>query len=368
MPSASSNDTRTGRLRRRPVLVVAGILVALLVGARLLGTASGTSSPAFVGGSHRFAPEREATIGPAQRRVLRTKAWQGGAYTTASGEVVRVLVSDSYADAYAMGQRWADFFAGLIHGSELGLLTAYVTTPSELARLCGEGSLGCYGGSQLAFIGETVDGVTSEEVARHEYGHHVAFNRINPPWLAVDWGTKRWATAVGVCPRVKAGTAYPGNEDKFYSQNPGEAFAEVYRVLNERRVGIPSSIWPIVDSTFFPDDAALAATEQDVLDPWTAPTTTSAAGAFRAGASKPYSLRLSPPLDGLFAATLTMPRGALYELKLFTGNGRTLLAQGLWSGSTEKRLTATVCGDRSLLLRVTPKGVAGAFRLRVTRD
>ena len=85
-------------------------------------------------------------------------------------------------------------------------------------------------------------------------------------------------------------------------------------------------------------------------------------------AARPYTLRLALPLDGLLAATLSMPRGALYDLKLFSGNGRTLLAQGLWSGATEKRLTATVCGDRSLLLRVTPKGAAGAFRLRITHD
>ena len=99
---------------------------------------------------------------PRAQRSLRASAWQGGTYTTSSGETVRVLVSDSYPDGYAIGQRWAEFFASLLHGQELGRLIAYVVTPAEMEDLCGPRALGCYGGGQLAFMNETVAGVTPE--------------------------------------------------------------------------------------------------------------------------------------------------------------------------------------------------------------
>ena len=96
-----------------------------------------------------------------------------------------------------------------------------------------------------------MDGVDPKMIATHEYGHHVAFNRVNPPWQAVDWGTKRWASYANVCTRTAAGSAYPGDEDGHYLQNPGEAFAETYRLLNESEAGATNFIWPIVDRSFF---------------------------------------------------------------------------------------------------------------------
>ena len=167
MRSASSKGGGTDRLDGRSILVLSVCLVAACVAATSLGArASGAPHEPLVVGSNRIGPADEATIGPAQQRILRAKAWQGGAYTTSTGEIVRVFVSDAYPDANAVGQRWADFFAGLVHGSELALMTAYVVTAPEMALLCGAHALGCYGGNQLGFIGETVDGVTADEVAR----------------------------------------------------------------------------------------------------------------------------------------------------------------------------------------------------------
>src|SRR4051794_17264699 len=53
-------------------------------------------------------------------------AWHGGVVTAATGDQVAVYVSDSYPPDQNPPQQWADFFAGLLHGSELSLLTAYI--------------------------------------------------------------------------------------------------------------------------------------------------------------------------------------------------------------------------------------------------
>ena len=78
--------------------------------------------------------------------------------------------------------------------------------------------------------GEQFGGVEPQEIARHEYGHHVAASRINPPWSASTYGPKRWSSAMGICARTKAGTAFP-DDYTHYALSPSEAFAESYRVL-----------------------------------------------------------------------------------------------------------------------------------------
>ena len=263
-----------------------------------------------------------------------------------------MLVSDSYPDPQAVGQRWADYLASLLHGSELGRVNAYVLTRDEMSFLCGPYALGCYGGDEPAFIGDTVSGVTPEEVAAHEYGHHVAANRPNPPWLSAAWGPKRWASAANICARTQQGTAFPGNEDDHYELNPGEGYAEVYRVLNELKKGATTTAWTLVDSSFSPDAAALQAAEQDVLTPWTAPVGQTFRGRFAATDKRIWKVALATPFDGSLAATLTFPRGSLHDLSLLGPDGR-VLGRGLWSGVAEKKLTTTVCGQRSVVIRVT---------------
>jgi hypothetical protein len=39
--------------------------------------------------------------------------------------------------------------------------------------------------------GESSGGWSIDQIVAHEYGHHLANNRINPPWNALSWGTKR---------------------------------------------------------------------------------------------------------------------------------------------------------------------------------
>jgi hypothetical protein len=278
---------------------------------------------------------------------------------------VTVYVSDAYAADPSVAQQWADFFAGLVHGPELQQLNAYVAPPAEVQALCeSPDALGCYAAQKLITIGEPFAGVSPQEVARHEYGHHVASNRVNPPWAASDWGTKRWASYENVCARTAAGAAFPGDEGDHYEQNPGEAFAETYRALNEAKAGASSFRWPIVDSTFYPDAAALHAVEQDVLQPWTTPTSKKLRIKFVAGKGV-STMRLATPLDGQLEVKVTLPAGARDDVTVL--NGAVTAAQGLWSGLHEKTLSSSICGQRSMLLRVVRKGTPQSFAVQVTQ-
>ena len=50
--------------------------------------------------------------------------------------------------------------------------------------------------------GEVVADISPEEVVRHEYGHHVAFHRLNAPVDGRRLGAERWASAANVCAKV----------------------------------------------------------------------------------------------------------------------------------------------------------------------
>jgi hypothetical protein len=346
--------------KRTAALAALAALCAALAGSAGSGVNPAPATPL------RLDRATTPTLAAAGEQLLRQATWWGGQVTAATGEQLTVYVSDSYAADQSLPQHWADFFAGLVHGPELPLLTAYVATPAEVQQLCGSvDALGCYGGQRLIIMGEPFAGVDPQEVARHEYGHHVAANRVNPPWQSVDWGTKRWASAENVCARTAGATAFPGDEGDHYEQNPGEAFAETFRALNEAKAGATTFTWPIVDSTFYPDAAALQAVEQDVLQPWTAPTTRSIRVRLPK-AKRVWTLRLATPLDGQLDVNVALPVGAIDDVSLLGGDGH-VLAQGLWSGLHEKRVGYTICGQRSLLLRVVRKAAPTSFAVRVTQ-
>jgi hypothetical protein len=293
-------------------------------------------------------------------RALQSVSWDGGRYTTASGEQVTVQVSPAYASDVGAGQRWANFFASLVHGPELRLLTAYVAPLDEVQEMCGGNGevLGCYWGQKLVTVGDSSGGLSATSVATHEYGHHVAWNRVNPPWIAEDWGPKRWASAMNICARVQAGTAFPGDEGSAYTLNPGEAFAESYRALNETQVGLPF-MWPIVDPSFAPDTNALQALREDVVHPWTSPSTRTIRARFARGRHT-WTMKLATPLDGQLSVRLAQGSD---EVSLLADE-RTVLARGTWTSAGGKSLEYLVCGRRSLSLRVTGTGL---FTLKVTQ-
>src|SRR4029079_19634743 len=109
--------------------------------------------------------------GPA---AAESPGWVGGAFRTVTGESVTVYASSTYAADEVVPQQWAEFFAGIPHGSELSSVVIRIATPGEVAELCGPEALGCYDARELVMPGESYDGVAPEHVARHEYGHHIA--------------------------------------------------------------------------------------------------------------------------------------------------------------------------------------------------
>jgi len=309
---------------------------------------------------------RAGSGSPSSVRLVRTTGWHGGAFTTETGDTVTVHVSDSYPQEQVVPQAWAEFFAALPHGSELASVRIRIAPLPEVEAFCGVGSLGCYGREELVITGEPAGGTTPEEVARHEYGHHVASNRLNPPWRAVDWGPKRWASVERICSRAENGTAFPGDEGYRYSLNPGEAFAETFRVLAEQKAGAALSSWSIVDGSFYPDADALRAAAEDVAKPWTGPAEKTVRARFRVGGPRRWLMPVTAPLDGELTAELRLPPGRLDTLELLSADG-SVLARGLWAATSTRRLSFVVCGQRRLALRVTRAGVPGRFDLTVTR-
>ena len=346
-------------MRRERRLGVAAALLLLLGG--VVGSKGGAMSPPGPDGRPIVALRAGgALVGPARA----TAEWRSETITTSSGEQVRLEVSDVYADpAFARG--WAEFFTGLVHGTELGEVTIRIVAPTELADSCGPRALGCYTSGLIVIPGEQAGGVEAAEIARHEYGHHVAASRQNPPWTAPTWGTKRWATQAAICPRAARGEIAPDSYEN-YELSPREAFAEAYRVLNDRRAGVQGLTWSIVDDSFIPDDAALRAVEEDVTKPWAGPTTTKLDGRFEKGGPRRWTRTLDTPLDGALTVELRLPAGRTDRLDLLDAGGR-VVARGLWSGTKAKRLAFVVCGQRSFRVRVTLGGAPGTFGVTIAR-
>jgi hypothetical protein len=288
----------------------------------------------------------------------------GGPTTAATGETVNVTFSDSYPQDPARAQQWANLLASLVHGPELATVDIYLAPIREVQRICGFQALACYSplAERIVAPGEAApDGTPAESIVMHEYGHHVAANRSNAPWRSVEWGTKRWATYVSVCARWRSGSLFPGGEGRSYRLNPGEGFAEAYRLLNERRLGRPDS-WSIVDQALFPDATALQLLEQDVVQPWTTNTPLSYSGSFRRGSGSTRTFAIATPLDGAARVTLRAPSRTRFTLALY--NGGQLVSRAAAGSPT---LTTTVCGARTLTARVTRTQGFGAFRIQVSR-
>jgi hypothetical protein len=333
--------------------VAAGAAVATPAGVhrathfRLAGLTSGPTAfrDTVLSGSRRLQAARRAG------------EW-GGSVTANDGEVLQLFVSDTYPVDATVTQSLADFMVQLYHGDELAKVVVYVAPLDEVQSLCGPGAGGCYDPTDENIVvpGDVLpDGTTKETILVHELGHNLARNRVNSPWEAVDWGTKRWATAESICSRTAAGTAFPGDEGANYTLNPGEALAESYRILNFQKQAWPS--WTvlapfIVDQSFYPTAADLEALKEDVLDPWTAPTVTSWSSRV-ASPSRAVRHLIQTPLDGSFSVKLVRaPAGA--SVTLVDPRSGKVVAKGT------RRASTVVCGRRSLSL-VVRAAKSGAF-------
>ena len=358
----------------------AWIAMAAAIGAAAQSSTSGRlKSPRLAEIARGSAPIPDTLLDSRPMRALAPSGFWGGDYQTPSGETVTVYASNSYVVDPALGQRWADFLASLLHGSELASVTVLLATPDEIEHICGGFAVACYDeapavagpcarchssarrGLLYAPGEDPSPDLSAEAVITHEYGHHVAAHRSNAPWLALDRGPKRWASSMQVCANARAGRLAPGAEDPIaYKLNPGEGWAETYRVLNERRFGLPEAPWQIVSDSLYPDEAALTAAEQDVTAPWQRATTTArAASLTRTTRARTYTI--ATKLDGTLKLALRPSAGLRVTLDVYASGRRVLHTVAARAIAR----TTTICGARSYRIRVTATRGSGSVRLTV---
>lgn len=346
------------RVRSLAALVaVVGVLLAAG------GTGVATAQP--VASTYAYGA-RSSSAAIAARLAQAPSGFSGGPVTASDGEQVSIYVQNELAAADpATAQRWADMVTSLVHGPEIATIQIYVATLDVVQQTCGVRALGCYGSNRLIAMASDQPGVTARAVLTHEYGHHVAHSSDNTPWAAVDYGPKRWSTVVGVCSRTASGELAPGDEGSRYTLNPGEAFAEDYRVLNERRLGLPETFWGVVDQRFYPDQATLDAVALDVTSPWRGPTTGTLTSSFTPRATG-RGFRIATPLDGTFRVTLTSPPNTRFTLRVVDPSSGKELGSSTAAGRV-RTVETNVCGQRTLQVQVKRQRGAGSFSLTVAK-
>jgi hypothetical protein len=313
-----------------------------------LGLASNaTATPAY----------RDTTLSPNAARSLQATAEWGGPTVATDGETVNLYFSASYPVDPVRAKQWADYMTSLVHGSELAAVTIHLAPLAEVQRTCGAHAYACYSPRFSTIYAPADDpepGVSAKGVLTHEYGHHIASSRTNPPFVSVDYGTKRWASYENICARSLAGSLYPGAEDEtHYMLNPGEAFAESYRVLNEAKLGLPQESWDVVTNTLYPDATALSLLEQDVLTPWSANTVRQITAKLSAKVrTRTYTVRT--PYDGTLMIVPRQVGSAQVSVSLLA-QGSTVKTSSFRHASG-RSLSTTVCGARTYDVRVKLAG------------
>ena len=350
----------------RPILPVAVLCVAIaLVPAAGASAARVAPQPLL-----RLQPTSVAFISPAPSpsRVVRA-ATPETAYPTADGQRVAVAFSPGYAPNPTVAAGYVAFLDSLPHGGELSKLHVYIATPAEITTLCGrvDGTLACYSPTThtMTVPGQEVttgSGVTTTYIIAHEYGHHVAAFRDNPPFDALDHGPKYWSSLKQVCNLTLNKQLFPGNEGANYRLNPGESWADTYAHLV-----FPDVPWMFTE-LLRPDEAAYAAARRDVLTPWTTPVARTFSGRFTKASGNTRTFRFKLRLDGAMSFALKGPAAASYDLALLSG------------GKVEQRTRAAGSSDRisypdgacrertveSISVAVTRRHGNGSFTVRAS--
>jgi len=334
--------------------------------------------------SPTFAPPLPFVTAPApiHDRVLRSRPraladdqWWGGPITDSRGETFKFFVSRQYPIDEAVRARWANLLGWALHAKEISSVSVYQAPLTTVQQLCKSAdALACYivQGSQLIFPGDAQDSsgtpLNLSEILLHEYGHHISAHRQNDPWPAFAYGPKRWASFENICQRALTGQVHPGDEGYFYLANPGEAWAETYRLLNVQRAEQSNSAWyqswgqplPWRWQAFSHTSQTLAAAAEDVTNPWSGPRKLHWAGRTPRrtrslfGADPWIQRRIYTPLDGTITIVLdSAPRGSY----LTFGTGQI----------ARKSITTTVCGQSSVLLKVSTVVPRAHFRITILR-
>jgi hypothetical protein len=289
---------------------------------------------------------------------------------TSGGYSVTVSFASPLAPDPALAQSYVGFLDQLPHGDELDRLNMVIAPANRVARLCGgterDGILACYSARGQEMVvpstgleGQTDDGGYSVAyVLTHEYGHHVAANRNNQGFVALNYGPKYWASYELVCDRAIREKLVPGDEASDYRRNPGEAWAEAYA-----RLTFPDQEWTFTD-LLRPDAAALDAARRDVLEPWTKNAT--ATFVMPAG-RRTQSFRLPITLDGRLKAVVRGQRGS--DVGVVVRDEKRQIGRSKHRGGRNQWTMRAGCRERqteTLTFKVTRRSGGGPVRLVVS--
>jgi len=306
----------------------------------------------------RVLPRRSGARSAQASTIIPSDA-SSGIYQ-ANGMSIEIALSASYDPAAEESQGWADFLGNLPQHSDASTMTVYFAPLDEMQSICGADADACYDPNEkvLVLLGETApDGASIEEVAAHEFGHHIANERDNSPWSADAWGPKRWATYQGICQGVPTHKFFPDDEGDHYELNPAEGWAETYRVA----AGQNPSDWSIVSNLFKHGAAGQSAARRDATNPWPGNVAKTVSGSFKARAAAVKRIKLSVPLDGRVSVSASTG-GMKVALELFDGADRKRLASSA-SASRASSLRSNVCGQRSVVVHLKRSAGSGNYKL-----
>ena len=228
------------------------LLAASLATAISLGTSQPATAVTVASSGHYDAA-------PANPDASVDGSGRGGWYSATVNGVtgkLRIYVSNAFATwNESLNRTWAKRFVALPHGKELASLIVFLSPYDEVSTedVCGTDADSCYD-SDTNMMYLAVDQPDSDpyQVAMHEYGHHLANSLGTKHWQAVDWGPRRWAGAAHVRSLSKQHRLWPGDEDEHWFENPGEIWAETYRVVASNFVGVHPDPWDSVEDTWNP--------------------------------------------------------------------------------------------------------------------
>jgi hypothetical protein len=278
----------------------------------------------------------------------------GGVYYTGDGTPVHVYLSSYYEPDDSVNQSWADFFGGIVHNGELRKLSVYLAPLGEVHRLCGSDSDSCYYRNEITLLDSDQSNTPIEDLAAHEYGHHIDGHRHNDIGYAGDWGPEYWATYYDVCDNAGT-TMFPGNEGRHYEQNPDEGWAETNRALN-------GSIepWDTVSKIFYPTNRSLSLARADIERPYDGGEYVDRHG--RLGARRrAKSFRVPVQNDGNVDLKLRMHGSLRADIAIYSGGRRLDHARHHGRHAHHR---GQYCGYRHLKVRIVRRSGHGSFKLR----
>jgi hypothetical protein len=211
--------------------------------------------PALAAGTRAAARHDTPPNPEAEVDVSGRGGWYWATVNGVTGRL-RVYVSRAFPTwNESLNRKWAKRFVALPHGNELSKLVVYLSPYDEVSSddVCGTDADSCYEAeTNEMYLAVDQPSDNPYQIAMHEYGHHIANSLETKTWDAVDLGPKHWAAAAQVRKLTREHRLWPGDQDEHWFENPGEIWAETYRVVASNFVGVRPDPWDSVEDTWNP--------------------------------------------------------------------------------------------------------------------